>query len=435
MPLAIHRAPERPARFWGLGLLCILLGFTAPAVRAAGFEVFDQGAKSAGLAGAFVAQASDPSAIFHNPGGLALLEKKKAVSAGIALAAFNESLYQGLPPGIGTATTGEQETPLATLPHAFLTLPFGERMVIGLGAFSPFRLHTEWTDAATYAGRLLATKSEIEAYDLAPTLGLKVTPQLGIGIGAIYRSSELAVSRRVSSQNPFGGGSLDVAGLAMKTDFEPAFGWSAGVLYRPSPAFSWGFSYRSAIQTDYVGVGRLTQIPTGNAQLDQLVRASLPFDQDLALASEIEFPDQATLGVAWSPSKAILLELDVHRTGWSSIQELALRFSSNPTLDTAYGLDFADSTGYRVGARYKLPTGPQLRLGYAFDETPQPDAAVGAFLADSDRNVLTVGAGLDWLDVAFAWTTYDQRIVSTSAQGLNGNYRASAWTFVISATK
>ena len=59
----------------------------------------------------------------------------------------------------------------------------------------------------------------------------------------------------------------------------------------------------------------------------------------------------------------------------------------------------------------------------------------GAFLPDSDRNVLTVGVGLDWLDVAFAWTTYDQRIVSTSAQGLNGNYRASAWTFMMSATK
>ena len=60
---------------------------------------------------------------------------------------------------------------------------------------------------------------------------------------------------------------------------------------------------------------------------------------------------------------------------------------------------------------------------------------VGAFLADSDRNVLAVGIGLDWLDVAFAWTTFDQRIVSTSDQGLNGNYRANAWTFLVSATK
>ncbi len=432
MSTAIRQAP---ARFRVLGLLGALLGAAAPAALGAGFELFDQAAKPAGLAGAFVAQANDPSAVYYNPGGLALLEKKKAVTAGVALGAFNESLYQGLPPGIGTSTTGDQETPLATLPHAFLTLPFGERMVIGMGAFSPFRLHTEWAHAETFAGRLLATKAEIIAYDLAPTLGLKVTPDLGVGVGAIYRSSKIAVSRRLASQNPFGGGRVDVGGLAMDTDYETAFGWSAGVLHRLNPRLSWGLSYRSAITINYLGVGRLTQISTGNAQFDALLRASLPFDQDLALASAVEFPDQATVGVAWSPAKSTLVELDVHRTGWSGMRDLALSFPANPTLDIAYGLDFADSMSYRLGARYKLPTGPQLRVGYAYDETPQPDEAVGAFLPDSKRNVLTVGAGLDWLDVAFAWTTYDQRIVSTSAEGLNGNYRANAWTFMISATK
>ncbi|HEY7214326.1 MAG TPA: outer membrane protein transport protein [Thermoanaerobaculia bacterium] len=434
MATAIRQALERPARSRALGLLCLLLG-SAPAALGAGFELFDQAAKPAGFAGAFVAQANDPSAVFYNPGGLALLEKKKAVTAGFALAAFNESLYQGLPPGIGTGTTGDQKTPLAKLPHAFLTLPFGERMVIGMGAFSPFRLHTEWANAGTFAGRRLATESEIVAYDLAPTLGLKVTPNLGVGIGAVYRSSKLTVSRRVASQNPFGGGQIDVAGLAMNTDYEAAFGWSAGVLHRLRPNLSWGLAYRSAIQTNYLGVGRLGQISTGNAQFDALLRASLPFDQDLALSSAVEFPDQATAGVAWSPAKSILVELDVHRTGWSGMRELALRFPANPTLDTVYGLDFADAMSYRLGARYKLPTGPQLRVGYAYDETPQPDETVGAFLPDSKRNVLTVGAGLDWLDVAFAWTTYDQRIVATSAEGLNGNYRANAWTFLISATK
>jgi long-chain fatty acid transport protein len=435
MSHAMPQVSEPPARLRAAALLCLLLGHAAPMARAAGFEVFDQGARPAGLAGAFVAQASDPTAVFYNPGGLALLEKKKAVTAGVAVAAFNESLYQGLPPGPGTATTGEQETPLATVPHAFLTLPFGDRMVVGLGAFSPFRLHTEWAHAATYAGRFQATESEIVAYDLAPTLGLAVTPKLGVGVGAVYRSSELSVSRRLAGQNPFTGSQVDIASLAMKSDYEAGFGWSAGVLHRPTPSLSWGLSYRSAIAIDYIGVGRLTQISTGNAQLDQLVRAGLPFDQDLALVSGIEYPDQATLGVAWSPSRPILVELDLHRTGWGSLREVALRFPSNPEIDTANRLDFRDSSSYRVGARYKLATGPQLRVGYARDQTPQPAEAIGAFLPDADRNVLSVGAGLDWLDVAFVWTTYEQRIVFDSAQGLNGNYRANAWMLTISATK
>src|SRR6185295_14229081 len=60
MSTAIRQAP---ARFRVLGLLGALLGAAAPAALGAGFELFDQAAKPAGMAGAFVAQANDPSAV------------------------------------------------------------------------------------------------------------------------------------------------------------------------------------------------------------------------------------------------------------------------------------------------------------------------------------------------------------------------------------
>lgn len=413
-------------------LLVFLLGAAGVLpLQASGFAFTDQGAKAAGMAGAFVAQASDPSAIVYNPGGLALLEKKKSISAGMAVAAFNESLYQGLAPGIGIGATGQQETAPAIPPHVYVTLPVGRRMVAGVGIYSPFRMRTEWADPGVFVARHLATKSEIQAWDVAPTLGLQLSPSLGVGLGAIYRTSEISVSRRLAGQEGTG---ADIASLDMKTDMEPGYGWTAGLLYKKK-RFSFGFSYRSAIQTDYVGVGRLAQIPTGDAQYDELVRATLPFGQDLPLSSSLEYPDQASVGLALNLGKALMVEMDVNRTGWSSMDSLALRFATDPSLNTAFGLDFQDSMSYRLGARWRLRTGPQLRVGYAFDETPQPDAAVGAFLPDSSRNTLSVGAGLDWLDVAFSLITYDQRIVSNSAQGLNGNYRANGWALTISATK
>ncbi len=414
-------------------LLCgaLLCGAALP-VHAAGFSFGDQGAKAAGMAGAFTAQANDASAIVYNPGGLGLLKKKKSVSAGAAMSSFNESLYQGLPPGIGAGTTGQQETSLGTPPHAYLTLPVGDRMVAGMGVYSPFRMHTEWADPASFAARHDATTSQIEAWDFAPTLGIRLTPTLGLGVGAIYRTSEISVSRRIEGQAL--AGPVDVASLGMKTDTEPGYGFTAGLLQKGA-RLSWGLSYRSAIKTDYVGVGRLTQVESGDPQYDELVKATLPLDQDLAMSSSLEYPDQASLGVAWGFTKALTVEADVSRTGWGSVQDLSFRFASSSFLDTRYRLDFQDAMAYRVGMIFRLPTGPQLRAGYAFEETPQPDLSVGAFLPDSNRSTLAVGAGLDWLDVAFSWTTYDQRIVSTSAQGLNGNYRANAWSFVISATK
>jgi hypothetical protein len=52
---------------------------------------------------------------------------------------------------------------------------------------------------------------------------------------------------------------------------------------------------------------------------------------------------------------------------------------------------------------------------------------VGAFLADSDRGIMAGGVGLDWLQLAFAWIDYDQRIVTTSADAVNGNWRKNEY--------
>ena len=56
-----------------------LLFLAAPAASfAAGFSVFEAGAKALGMGGAFVAQADDPSAIFFNPAGIASLENTQS---------------------------------------------------------------------------------------------------------------------------------------------------------------------------------------------------------------------------------------------------------------------------------------------------------------------------------------------------------------------
>lgn len=415
-----------------IGSFFCLAAITSLPLHAAGFAFVDQGAKAAGMAGAFTAQASDASAIVYNPGGLGLLKKKKSVSAGMALSAFNESLYQGLSPGIGAGTTGKQETAPGMPPHAYVTMPVGQRLMAGLGVYSPFRMHTEWADPGAFAARHDATMSKIEAWDFAPTLGVRLTPGLGVGIGAVYRTSQISVSRRIGSTGP--DGPVDVASLDMKTDMEPGYGWTAGVLGKGS-RLSWGFSYRSAIRTDYLGVGRLAQLESGDPQYDELVKATLPLDQDLPLSSSLEYPDRASLGVAWNLTRALTVEADVNRTGWSSVQDVALRFPSASFLDKRYPLEFQDAMDYRLGMSFRLPTGPQLRAGYAYEETPQPDLSVGAFLPDSNRSTFALGAGLDWLDVAFSWTTYDQRIISDGRKEINGNYRANAWSFVVSATK
>ena len=68
------------ALVWTCGLA--LAGGTPAPAHAAGFTAPDPGVKAQGMAGAFAAQANDPTAVFYNPGGMALFKKGKLTAAG-----------------------------------------------------------------------------------------------------------------------------------------------------------------------------------------------------------------------------------------------------------------------------------------------------------------------------------------------------------------
>src|ERR1700730_18193285 len=84
-------------------------------VRAAGFALFEQGGKAMGFAGAFTAQASDPSAIFHNPAGIAFLRGTQIYLGGTAVMPTWQ--FEGANPFPGTGVT-EQGATTVLLPPA-----------------------------------------------------------------------------------------------------------------------------------------------------------------------------------------------------------------------------------------------------------------------------------------------------------------------------
>ena len=409
----------------GPGVLLIALPLCA-----GGFETDPQGARAAGLAGACVASVNDATAVFCNPGALALIPKRKGAAVGVSASAFNHSFYQGLPPGAGAGTAAQQTTPRAMQPHLFAAIPLGANAVLGTGFYHPFRMNTEWTGPDQFAGRFVATSSKIEVYDLATTVAVHAGDRFGLGAGVIYRTSSMAAARHVQTD-----AQQEIGALTMTTDAKRSLGYTAGIFLRPAAALSLGGSYRSKTRTSVSGVGRLTQIKTGNQQFDDLITAAYPFGQDLLLNSTTELPAQTTFGIALTPGEALLLELDAERAAWKDVHDIVFAFPSDPRLDKTYTLGLHDSWTYRAGLRWRFATGPQLRLGYAFAKTPLPDWGVSAFFPDSDRTTVTAGLGLDWIDVAFGMTTYKQRIVTTSATDLNGNYRAKSWFAVMTVTK
>lgn len=409
--------------FLGKALTAAAIGVLAAApMYAAGFSIFEQGTKAMGMAGAFTAQADDPSLLFHNAGGLAFVTERE-ISTGLTWITSTEAEMEGLNPFPGAGYQAEQETLSEFPPHLYWVQPINDTWKFGLGINAPFGLTTSWEDPDQFAGRFLSTKAALRAIDVNPTIGWQIG-SFGIGIGAVARFSDVELNRNIGAVNPFTQRVADVGRLALESDFGTAYGFNAGILHKVNNSFSWGLSYRSKVDMDYEGDARLTQVLTGNPQFDAAVRAQLPFERDLPVETNIEFPDIASLGLAFALTQNLLVETDFNYMGWSSFSEVPIEFvggATNSLPDAEIREDWDDANSYRLGLRWTSSPTSEWRFGYVFDETPQPEEAVSPLLPDADRNGFTIGYGRTGpgigFDVALMYLDFEERTRQRSFPG------------------
>lgn len=417
-------------RLVGLGLVALVALQPGPA-GAAGFSIFEQGSKAMGMAGAFTAQADDGSALFHNVGGIAF-QKERSISAGFTWIKGTEAEFRGANPFPGSDARAEQELLSEFPPHAYWIEPVNDTVTFGLAVNSPFGLVTEWKNPSTFPGRYLSYKAALRAIDVVPSLGFKLG-NLGIGLSAVGRFSDVELRRRAGTVNPFTQTVVDVADIELTSDFENGYGFNVGILHKYNNSFSWGLTYRGKMKIEYAGEATFRQISTGNPQLDAVIATRLPVGQTVPVETEIEFPDSASLGVAVAINPAWLVEVDANWTGWSTFDALPLTFPDQPALSSTVVEDWEDCYNYRLGIRWDLSPVSQLRFGYVYDENPQPDESVSPLLPDADRNGITLGYGHKGsrfrTDLAIMYLPFDERTTSTNRDNYNGTYNTTAWLF------
>jgi long-chain fatty acid transport protein len=389
--------------------LSIALVVPSPA-SGSGFLIFEHGSKSMGMAGAFAAQADDGSAMFYNAGGLAF-QHERSFDVGTTLISNIKGDFDGLAPFPGPNAQGQQKDAIFYPSHAYYVQPVAQDWTFGVGFNDPFGLVVEWDNTDQWVGRFISYKAELRTFDLNPTIAWQATPDLGIGFGVVGRWSDLELNQRLGVANPLGG-AAEVGDVRLESDLNEGYGWNAGILHHVSPRFSWGLSYRSKITVDYEGDGRFDQISTGNPAFDARVASQIPFGEKLPITTSIEFPDLAMLGLAFGVTPNVMLETDVQWTGWSSFDKLDINFVDDPAFSRTIPEGYDDAYAYRVGLAWTKNPQTQWRFGYVYDETPQPEEAVGPLLPDANRNGFTVGYGYqgNWnLDVALMYLIFDER--------------------------
>jgi long-chain fatty acid transport protein len=411
----------------------LVLGLAPLPASAAGFALFEQGAKGLGFAGAFTAQASDPSAIFHNPAGLAFLSGTQVYAGATMVAPRFE--FVGAAPFPGPTVTEKSKSVYAFPPSFYISHTF-DRLAVGLGVNVPFGLQSTWEDPDNYSGRYISTNAELKGFSINPTLAYRLSDTVAIGAGLDVRLSSVVLERRVPVINPFTQSVFDAAAVTLTSDTATGYGFNVGLLARLTDRLSFGASYRHKVKVDFEGDADFQLLSSGNAALDQRVAALLPAGA-LPVTTSIEFPAIASVGLShrWERWTA---EVDVNWYGWSSFDRLPLTFVGRPDLSEVVVEEYEDSYQFRFGVQRLLGETWALRVGYFYDQTPSPAESVSPLLPDADRHAIALGLGWDpagplHVDAG----TWIIRSPERSTEGVNrdaynGTYDSSALTIGLS---
>jgi long-chain fatty acid transport protein len=363
--------------------------FTGTA-NASGFRVPESSIAGLGTANALVANPEELGALVYNPAAMAFHEGNNLVAGVIAVEPDTQVTNSA-----GTSES-DPDSPFF-LPSLYFMTHFGAPWTFGLNISAPFGLETNWPAGAfpNFAGPLAGlqpTRSRIEMYNINPNFAYAFSDTISVALGVDYYTVNKA--------------NLDTVATTLNGSGAD-WGWNAAVLYSKG-RWSAGASYRSSVEVKIDGVADLRAL------------TSAAFGVEL----EIEFPDMLQIGARYKATDEFGIEFDIERTKWSTFDTLVIKATTGAgpvTPDSVLSTnvnDWDDVNAYRLGFTYQLSNKTQLRFGYTFDETPQPDAAFTARIPDADRQFVSFGIKQrikTWdLEAAVMFVKWDDRTISNT---------------------
>jgi long-chain fatty acid transport protein len=373
----------------------------------AGFLIYEHGAAAMAMAGAFISVANDPSAIWHNPAGIAFL-KGTQFSLGTTLIWSKASVDLVNWP-VPSERKWDQISQTFYPSSVYLTQSVGDKVTLGFGFFSPYGLGAKWpaeNEQGKFPLRYLGYEDDMKTFFFNPTVGVKLTDQLSVGVGVSYIYS--TVEFKLVERKNFGAyGAYDIP-ASMKGNGS-SFNFNAGLLYH-GENFSLGFNYRSGFTIDY----------EGDLTLDTsaLLAPLKPYVPNTAKGkTSFRFPHILGAGASVNLTDKLLLSADAHYILWSRFDEYEVEFSEQdqglPLEAMVVEEKFKDSWIWRAGLQYMVTPKFALRGGFLWDETPQPADTMDPLLPDAKRYAITAGLGYTFgkvvLDITYHHEVFSDR--------------------------
>lgn len=382
-------------------LTIALLALTHTLLNAGGFQVNEHGSRAMGMGGAFIAVASDPSAIYFNPAGLTQLRGFNVMLGATFIAP--RTTFRGPSPSIAEHKMVRQ---IFYPINLYASYNLTNQLAVGFGLNNPFGLGTKWPE--DWVGRFIATETRLRTFFFTPTVSYKITEGISVGWGLDFVYGQVLLKRKVDI-SPFAG----EANVKLEGSGN-GFGYRFGVLTKPFDNLSIGFSYRGDVNLKFDG----TAETKGPAQL----QGQLPQGD---VKTEVTTPQNFNFGVAYRVMPKLLLAASLQYVTWSSYKDLKVDFVDPKYPDLSTPKNWFDSYIVRFGGEYNLLSNLDVRAGMLYDKNPIRDEYVDPTLPDSDRLGFTLGAGYKMqnitLDFSYMFLRVAERTITNSKVYYTGN--------------
>ncbi|HUF78214.1 MAG TPA: outer membrane protein transport protein [Thermoanaerobaculia bacterium] len=418
-----------------LGLAAVLAA-PGPA-RAGSWGNTQHGGRATGQAGAFVARASDPSAITYNPAGIANLGGIQ-ILGGLDFANATDEY---------SSASGEHRAnhTIQFPPALYLTyhLPGAESpWAVGLGVDTPYWSSVDW-DTALFPGRFLTRETRLRLWEVHPVVAYEIDERWSLGGGLRYLFGELDLGQNFAGSLPAIPGVRPVVPFEVEFTADgsvDAFSFDVGVQYATN-VWGWGAVYRHGAELDStdsyeVSVRDIT-IPALAGQVESNLGV-------LVARQSFELPWEMVTGFWIAPYPELRIELDVALAAWSQSEtRIVDPRTQGPVLGGVVQTrtrSWDDTLSVRLGVEGDLTSRWAVYGGIALEPSPVPDRNIEPGFARGDALVYAAGLSynLSWIsfDLGYSYWDHDDRTTTgqeLSRPTLQSTYRAQDQIWSVSA--
>jgi len=413
-----HQNQVRRFGHWVVGAVIMTLPGLA---SASGFQLSEHSAESTGRANSGGAAMSDDStSVAWNPANLVLIDDNDLAFSSTLIRLGADFTKISATDAIGqplSGTEGGSVGKLGMTPGMFYAQRINERMVWGVGLTAPFGLATDYEAGSIF--RYQALYSKVAILQLNPSLGISISDNFSVGFGLDFQYMTVKLSSSVdfglvcfsevdpltcsglgyTPQNNDGYGELEGSSTGFGLNFGATYHYSHGRV---------GITYRSQIEHQLRGTGKFFNVPALFLAQGVFVNSGIRADFDT--------PDLLQISWYHEINDRWRISADFSRSGWSSFQELRVRYDNPLQPDTVETEGWENVSRYAIGVDFDMNDSFTLRAGVALDVSPIPEPVpfAGATSPSPSRTARLPGADRTWLAFGATWNMSPNTQLSTA---------------------